>query len=189
MMNDRKLRKIILKSLPIETERLILRYIEPGDVYDMYEYASRNDVCEFLLWRPHVNLATTEGYIEFLQKRYKKGLYADWALELKESGKMIGTCGYAHINSESAECEIGYVLSPEYQGNGYMTEAVNAILELTFDVLELESARLRIISENESSIRLAKRMGFKHTESIQMDIKEEKRDVDIYSITKNEYKK
>lgn len=186
-MTGRKMRKTLLSSIPLETERLIIRYIGTDDAYDMFEYASVPEVTEYLLWDPHVNLEATEGYIEFLQKRYKKGLYGDWALELKENRKMIGTCGYAMINSREKKCEIGYVLSPEYRKHGYMTEAVKAILDLTFEKLQFESASLRIISENIDSVKLAKRMGFSFEHEFEMEIKGAIRKVSHYVITRGEY--
>lgn len=183
------MRKTLLSSIPLETERLTIRYIQTDDAYDMFEYASIPEVTEYLLWDPHVNLEATEGYIEFLQSRYKKGLYADWALELKENQKMIGTCGYAMINSREKKCEIGYVLSPLYRKQGYMTEAVRAILDLTFKKLQLESAALRIISENIDSVNLARRMGFSFEYETEMEIKGVIRKVSHYVIIREEYMK
>ncbi len=186
-MTERKMRKTLISSLPLESERLIMRYIEVDDAYDMYDYASLDEVCEYLLWSPHLNVAATEGYIEFLQKRYRKGLYADWAVVLKENGRMIGTCGYAKIDGKEKSCEIGYVLSPKYRNRGYMTEAVTSLLELSFNVLELDKAVLRIISENKASVKLAKRLGFKYSGSVNMCIKEKYRNVDYYELSKSEY--
>ena len=190
-MTERKIRKLLLKSIPLETERLVLRYIKPEDASDMFEYASLPEVCEFLLWSPHINIQATEGYIEFLQKRYIKGLYGDWAIEHKQEKKMIGTCGYASVNSYLGTCEIGYVLSPCYRGQGYMTEAVEAVLKLTFEVLGMESASLRIINENSASKKLAERVGFslEQIEYKEMQIKDRYRDIAHYSITKTEYER
>ncbi|MBO5870768.1 MAG: GNAT family N-acetyltransferase [Clostridia bacterium] len=181
----------MLKSIPIETERLILRYIESEDADDMFEYASIPEVCEYLLWSPHVNIEATKGYIEFLQKRYVRGLFGDWAVVLKEENKMIGTCGYAHIDSRVNQCEIGYVLSPKYRNKGYMTEAVNAVLELTFEKLGMLNAKLRIIKQNYDSIRLAEHIGFKLDEIIEseMEIKGVMRDIAHYSMSKAEYER
>ncbi len=186
-MNERKMRKLLLKELPLESERLVIRYIELKDAYDMYEYASIPDVCEYLLWDPHINLAATEGYIEFLNKRYLRGLYADWAVVLRDTGKMIGTCGYAMIDTSENYGEIGYVLSPYFRGKGYMTEAVKAVLELSFEKLGLSKALLRIIAENTASKRLAERLGFAVEGYSKMEIKGRERDIVHYSITKEQY--
>ncbi len=188
-MTNRGMRKQLIKSIPIETKRVILRYITLSDAYDMYEYASRPQVSKYLLWDPHINVAATEGYIESLQKRYKKGLYADWAVVLKENNKMIGTCGYSSFDSKDKTCEIGYVLSPDYQKHGIMYETVNAVLHLTFDVLELKEARLRIIAENTASRRLAERLGFEMDRIVdaEMFIKGRYCDIVHYKMTKDDY--
>ncbi len=189
-MTARKLRKALIKSTPLETDRLIIRNIAPSDAEDMFEYSSIDDVCEFLLWSAHINVDVTKGYIEFLQKRYIRGLYADWAVTLKDTGKMIGTCGYANINSREKSCEIGYVLSPYYRGKGYMTESVLEVLKLTFDELKLESAHLRIINENVASKRLAERIGFvlDRIGYSEMEIKGVRRDIAHYVMTAEAYK-
>lgn len=188
-MTERKLRKHIQKAVPIETERLILRYIESNDANDMYEYASREDVCEFLLWEPHINVDATKGYIDFLKKRYSKGLYADWAIELKEKAKMIGTCGFANINTAENIAEIGYVLSPFFRKKGFMTEAVCAIIRLSFEILDFDAVKLRIMSENERSIKLAEKLGFERSDLTVMEVKGKKRDIAHYILTKDEYDK
>lgn len=188
-MTERKIRKLLLAALPIETDRLTLRYITADDAYDMYEYASIPEVSQYLLWHPHINLAATEGYIEALQKRYLRGLYADWAVVLKKTGKMIGTCGFAALDNTHKTCEIGYVLSPLYRGCGYMTEAVQAVLDLTFRSLKLEKAVLRIISENRPSLDLAERLHFRPEYRTNMIIKDIEREVIYYVLMNTEYKK
>ncbi len=188
-MNERKLRKLVLKAVPFETERLIIRPIEVGDVNDMYEYARLDDVCEYLLWSPHLNSDVTLGYIEFLQQRYKKGLYADWAIVLKNNNKMIGTCGFANVNTHDNFCEIGYVLSPIFRNKGYMTEAVNKLVELSFNTFGFDTVKLRIIKENADSIRLAKRLGFIFECESEMEIKEKLKTVCHYVLKKENYYK
>ena len=136
-MNERKIRKLMLSSIPLIGDRITLRYIGLSDAYDMYEYASLPEVCEYLLWSPHINLTATEGYIEYINERYKKGLYADLAVVLNDTGKMIGTCGFALLDLKEKFGEIGYVLSPFYRKKGYMSEAVDMILKFSFDMHKL----------------------------------------------------
>ena len=188
-MTARKIRKLLRKILPIETKRLIIRQIEYDDAYDMYDYASREEVCKYLLWSPYLNVSAVEGYIEYVQKRYLRGLYADWAVALKENNRMIGTCGFVNIDTLNEECEVGYVLSPDYWGNGYMTEALEAVLQIAFIVFELNAVKLRIINENTASKKLAERSGFKLETVLyaSMEIKGEMRDIAHYKITKEEY--
>ena len=190
-MTARKIRKTLIKSIPIETERLTLRYISPSDAEDMFEYSCIDEVCEYLLWSPHINVDVTKGYIEFLQKRYLRGLYADWAVVITETGKMIGTCGFADLNIRDKSCEIGYVLSPYFRSKGYMTESVMAVLKLAFETLQLNSARLRIIDENVASKKLAERVGFAldRVGYQELEIKGVRRDIAHYIMTLDMYEK
>ncbi|MBE6691728.1 MAG: GNAT family N-acetyltransferase [Ruminococcaceae bacterium] len=188
-MTQRKLRKLLLSSIPFETERLIIRQVNINDAEDMYEYSSIPEVSEYLLWSPHLNIETTKGYIISLQSRYLKGLYGDWAIELKNSDKMIGTCGYAHLDLKEKNCEIGYVLSPFFRNKGYMSEAIDAMLHLTFDVMNLEKATLRIIRENTRSINLAEKKGFVLETSVYLEIKGEVKEVLHYTLTNDKFQK
>ena len=180
---------MLLHSVPIETERLIIRNIAESDAYDMYSYASRTEVTEYLLWDPHSDISVTRGYIESIDRRYMRGLYGDWAVVLKENGRMIGTCGYANIDSLLMKCEIGYVLSPDYRGKGYMTEAVNAILALSFGTFGFETAELRIMQGNVRSAALAQRAGFRLERVVrdEITVRDVPRTIMHYILTREEY--
>ncbi len=77
-MDNYKYRKIFSDLPVIETERLILKKVVPENANDMYAYSSLDQVTRYLLWNPHLNIEETKGYIDYLQKQYRKGNYADW---------------------------------------------------------------------------------------------------------------
>ena len=160
-MDDLLYRRFFSDLPELSTERLLLRKLRNGDVYDVNEYASREEVPRYLLWTPHLNLRETQGYLEFLQKRYRKGLHSDWGIQLRDGGKIIGTCGFASVDIPNESCELGYVLSPLYWGKGYMDEAFEAVLEAAFLRLKTHRAALRILEGNEPSERFALRHGFR----------------------------
>lgn len=56
---------IFAKIPTLETERLILRRMKPSDSEDMFEYASRPEVSEYLLWLPHTTQRFTKNYLHF----------------------------------------------------------------------------------------------------------------------------
>ena len=161
-MDTAKLRRVFSAFPELETERLLLKKIVPQNAFDMYAYASLDDVTRYLLWTPHLNIDETRGYIEFLQTRYRKGEYADWGINCKADGHFIGTIGFADLVFGDNRGEIGYVLNPEYQGKGYMREAMREIQRFAFTVLGLHRAELRIMEGNTASERLALATGFKY---------------------------
>lgn len=190
-MNNMNFRRVFRDLPKLETDRLILKKISVSDAEDMYSYASLNSVTRFLLWSPHLNIEDTRGYIEFLNRQYKKGTYADWGVFLKSEGRLIGTTGFADFDFENNTGEVGYVLNPAYQGNGYMSEAVFAVLSVAFDRIGLKRVDLRIMEENKPSMRLASRLGF-YFEKIgeePLNVKGVDRIIHYYSLTKEKWEK
>ena len=86
--------KIFTRMPRLRTERLTLRPMHTTDAYDMYEYASREDLTEYLLWSPHPSVTYTRDYLAYIESRYATGDFYDWAITLTENGKMIGTAGF-----------------------------------------------------------------------------------------------
>ncbi len=188
-MNDLLYRKLF-SSLPVlQTERLVLRRMTQSDLLDVNEYASDETVSRYLRWTPHLNLHETKGYIEFMQKRYRKGLHAEWAVALADTDKVIGTCGFSAVDLQNETCELGYVLSTAYHNQGYMTEAFCAVLKVAFDSLQAHRVTLQILQGNEASVRFAERNGFRLEGVLQkaLLIKGEYRTVLQYAMLREEY--
>lgn len=174
----------------LETERLILRRISPTDEGDFYEYASDPEVPRYLLWAPHPNLEYTREYLLYLESRYAVGDFFDWAIVLKESGRMIGTVGFTRFRYEDDCGEVGYVLSRAYWGKGYAAEAISRIIAFGFDTLSLERIEARIIEGNERSIHVAEKVGMQLEGYLRssMRVKGELRTIGIMSILRDEYR-
>lgn len=84
--------------------------------------------------------------------------FGTWLITLK-NGKILGRAGI-EVN-ENGEFVLGYMLAPEYQHQGYALEACLGILKFAEDTLELDRREITayIHSENEPSVRLAKKLG------------------------------
>ena len=158
-MQKDTVRKIFRKIPVLETDRLYLRKMKVSDFSDMYEYARLESVTRYLLWREHPDKAYTKDYLSYIQSKYRAGEFFDWAVVHKESGKMIGTCGFASLDFENNSAEIGYVLNPEFWGKGYATEAVKKVIEFGFYDLNLHRIEARYIVGNEKSRRVMEKCG------------------------------
>lgn len=180
----------LFKNIPtIETERLRLRKIQPSDAENVYEYASRPLVSEFLLWYPHENLDYTRNYLARIKKEYARKRFYDWAIALKDSDKMIGTCGFTSIYFEENSAEVGYVLSDLYWKNGYATEALREVLKFGFLVLDFDSLSAKIMSDNKASINVAKKNKFviDNARTEKLWIKNEYRTILTYVLNRRTY--
>ena len=143
----------------LETDRLILRGMRVSDTEDMFEYARRPSVTQYLTWNPHTDPAETREYLTYVGQRYRTGDFYDWAVVDRESGHMIGTCGFTSFNCPHDTAEIGYVLNPAYQGKGLATEAVRRVLDFGFGELGLHRIEAHFMEGNDASRRLMERVG------------------------------
>ena len=153
--------KVFRKMPTLYTERLILRPMRISDAEDMYEYACREDVTEYLLWSPHESIFVTHDYLAYIERRYKTAEFFDWAITLADSGKMIGTVGFTKIDVQHGCGEIGYVLNPDYHGMGLATEAARRIVEFGADVLRLHRIEAKFMRGNDASLRVMQKLGMK----------------------------
>ncbi len=188
-MDSSKYRKVFSSLPETETERLILRKIVMADANDMYAYASLSEVTKYLLWSPHLNIEETKGYIEYLQREYRRGNNADWGIVLKSTKVFIGTIGFASIDTRGNWGEIGYVLNPAYHGRGLMTEAVRAVLRVGFAYLGLHRIQARIMEGNNASMRLVENLGFRYEGTLRdsLFVKGAYRTIKIYSMLSDDY--
>lgn len=173
----------------LQTDRLTLRRMKPSDAKDMYEYAKRSDVTEYLLWEPHVCLEQTQDYLHFLQTRYRTGDFYDWAVIDKAQNKMIGTCGFANLDFPNNKAEIGYVLNPAFWGQGIAAEAVRVVMEFAFMELNVHRVEARYIAGNERSRRVMEKCGmkFEGIAKSSMYIKGQYRDIGTCAIVFDDY--
>lgn len=147
-------------DIRVETERLILRQWRDTDLQDLYEYASVPGVGEMAGWRHHESIEESRQILDMFI-RHKK----TFALELKETGKVIGSLGLEEPDpdptvGEKYGREIGYVLSKDYWGRGLMPEAVRAVTDYCFQKLKYDFLTAGYFLGNARSQRAIEKCGF-----------------------------
>ena len=175
----------------IETDRLILRKIKKSDAKDLYEYCSSPVSAKQSLWQPHEDIGVTRQYISWLLRSYKRGEYFTWGIELKETGKLIGTCSFTSVDKGYKIAEIGYGIMNSYWGNGYANEAVKAILDFGFCTVGFICINAKIMKENVPSVRLASAVGMECDGLLRNGVycKGEAHDVYVFSMLDTDYKR
>ncbi|MBQ9086406.1 MAG: GNAT family N-acetyltransferase [Clostridia bacterium] len=182
----------IFSDIPmLETPRLLLRKMKVSDAEDMFDYAKRPDVTAYLLWSPHTSRSYTEDYLRYLQSRYALGEFYDWAVVDRESGRMIGTCGFTHIDLAHRCGELGYVLNPDFHGHGLGTEAAERVLDFGFDRLELHRIEARFMRGNDVSLRVMEKLGmtFEGYRRDAMWVKQQYRTVGTCAVLADEHRR
>lgn len=92
--------------------------------------------------------------------RYREDGYGLWAVELRETGVMIGQCGLTsqHILSQDV-IEVGYLFRREQWGNGYAVEAASACRDYAFEQLGADRVWAQVRDSNVASMNVAIRLG------------------------------
>lgn len=161
-----------IKGKQIETERLILRAFLESDLEDFYEYASVEGVGEMAGWKHHESIEESK---EILCRFIEKDI--DFAICLKENGKVIGSFGINEYGMEGALTEfdgyrgreIGYVLSKDYWGRGLMPEAVKAVMDYLFNDLDYDFLLCGYYNFNSQSKKVQEKCGFKPYRALKME--------------------
>ena len=155
---------IDITGVILQTERLILRPWRETDLQDFFEYASVEGVGLMAGWPAHESIEKSREILG----RFIAGKHT-FALELKKSGKVIGSLGIE--SSERRQLpepyasqlgrELGYVLTKDYWGLGLMTEAVKAVIPYCFTECGCEFLTINYYQENQRSARIAEKCGFR----------------------------
>jgi ribosomal-protein-alanine N-acetyltransferase len=180
----------VFSDLPtIETNRLILRKVQVGDLNDMYEYTSDPIVTEHTSWDYHKSIEETKKWIEFTLDCYVKKKVTNWGMVHKDTQKFIGSCGFAWWNIEHSKAEIGYVMNPRFWGQGLMTEAINKVIDFGFTRMELNRIEATCKPVNIGSWRVMEKSGMQLDGVLRqyMKLRDEFIDVRLYSILKSDF--
>lgn len=149
------LEKFIIKTLSTEHYQLLFNYynynkhhLEPWEPKRNKNYYS----LDFHINRTNdrLNLINNKKSMHFvLLNNYKT--------------KIIGVCNYTHIEKE--ECWLGYSISRDYQGKGFMFKALKYTNKFMFNNFKINTINAGIMKTNIRSIKLINRLSFKKTDN------------------------
>lgn len=152
----------------LQTDRLILRRSVPGDAGAISAYRSDPEVHRYQGWErtdPH-------GISEEIQEMADRapgehGGWVQFSLVERDGGTLVGDVGMSPADGEPGVIKVGYTVAPAFQGRGYGTEAVAALVAYAFDTLGADVVRAYASAENVASIRVAEKVGMALVERIE----------------------
>lgn len=154
-----------------ETKRCIIRELTMDDIDALFDLYSKPGITDFVepLYDYDKECEYEKAYIEHMYGYYEYGM---WLVFSKETGELIGRAGlenrdYCDESSNAeiqrtyhSEMELGYVIAPEYQRQGYATEVCKAILDYAWENLAPERINCLIDERNYPSRKLVEKLGF-----------------------------
>jgi RimJ/RimL family protein N-acetyltransferase len=140
----------------IATRRLLLRRPKSADAVAKYEYGRDPEVARYMDWVPHASLADAVAFVEDAASRWDSGEEYSWVITVRPDNRAIGSVA-CHVRGHAAE--LGYVLSRDYWGRGYATEAAEAVLEWAATLEGVFRIWATCDIENAASVRVLEKIG------------------------------
>jgi len=174
----------------IETERLLLRRLDENDVDEVLALRGNPETMKYIPRPLAKSKEDALEHIAMIEDKIVNNIGINWGITIKGSPKIIGIIGHYKISPENHRAEIGYMSFPEFNGKGYMTEAIKAVLAYGFEQMDLHSVEAIIDPENIASERVLQKNGFvKEAHILENELWEGKfLDTVIYSLLRRNWK-
>ena len=146
----------------LETTRLRLRHFVDSDLLAFMGYRNDPEVARYQSWE-NISEPGARAFIQ-AQKEIQPGIPGQGfqiAIELKETGGLIGDCYFTMNELDRRQAEIGFTLSRAFQGQGFATEAVSCFLNYAFLTFNLHRIIAITDCENTASAALLERLGMR----------------------------
>lgn len=118
----------------LKSEDLVIREFTFNDDFDLFEMCSDKDTAITAGWKPHPSIEVSRNMIATFI--YEKDTYA---IVLKNTSEFIGTISlYDNKCRDTASREIGFCINKRFRNKGYVTQAIDSMLNYVFDILNVD---------------------------------------------------
>lgn len=181
-----------LYDLPVlDAGDYILRAIETSDAPDIYDYARRECVTAHMLWSAHKSVEDALKFIRFTAEMNIGKKQMDWAVVDKKNNRVIGAICVIARAADGEVMEIGYVLHPDFWGQGITACAARAVRDFVFTNTKCVRLEGHYFAENTASGRVMEKIGM-NFEGLHRKAKKQHdtwRDECVHAITREQWEK
>lgn len=148
-------------GIPVEiakTDQLLIRETIDSDISELYRIGTDQAVRKYIApMQPTLEeeIVYTKAYVRHMYAFYDFGLWTVLEKDAYGQERVIGRAGLFPSERLAGQIEMGYMIAPECQGNGYGKETAETVLRYAFNVLDLEEVHLFAEKENKASVKLA----------------------------------
>jgi ribosomal-protein-alanine N-acetyltransferase len=145
----------------LETPRLVLRELVPEDAPAVLVIRGDYEVTKYNGGMNYTRVDQAQALVASIRDAYRDKRSVRWGITLKGGDDtVIGVCGFNYWIRADHRASIGYDLARAHWRQGYMTEAIRAILAFGFDAMALKRIEADASSPNIGSIRVLEKVGF-----------------------------
>ena len=144
----------------LESERLRFRRLTNEDASEIFALRGNPETMKFIPRPLATTIEDALNHIKVINDKIDGNIDINWAVTEKGSDKYIGIMGFYRTQPEHFRTELGYMITPENNGKGYVTEAVKTLLNYAFNTLNFHSIEAVIDSRHVASERVLQKNGF-----------------------------
>ncbi|MCG2586054.1 GNAT family N-acetyltransferase [Massilia sp. TS11] len=173
----------------LSTARLELRRLNLNDAPAMFALFSDPAVMRYWSFAPWTEMAQAEACIRQALADYDSASAMRMGIVLKSSGELIGNCSLYNFHLQNRRCDTGYLLAQAHWGQGYLHEAMTALIDYAFNTLALIRIEADIDPRNTASARALQKLGFRHEGHMRERwiVNGEVCDTDFYGLLRREW--
>jgi ribosomal-protein-alanine N-acetyltransferase len=149
------------EPVTLTPDRLVLRPLVAADAADLFTIFSDPAVMRYWSSTAWDSLQQADNYIASADAGIASGSDLRLGITLAGSGKLVGQVALYRFDQQNRRCDVGYALGRAHWGQGYLAEALGAMLGHGFAALGLNRVEADIDPRNVASAKVLERMGFK----------------------------
>jgi len=150
-------------QLPVETDRLILRIFDRGDIDAVMSYHALPEVQRYLDWKAR-DKVEVQAAIKAMSEQVtlqRPGDILSLAVIRKADKHLLGQVSLRWADATAGQGEVRFVFGKAYSGQGYATEAVSRMIDIAFDYFGMHRVFARCDARNTRSAKLLTRLGMR----------------------------
>jgi len=137
-----------------------MRWTSEDDIDALYEVFSDPRVMRYWSSGPLQNREAAAAMQREIKQNNLRDSAWKWGLALRDTNTLIGTVTLFNLSVSNGRAEIGYAMGTAFWGQGYMNEALTALIVHAFDVMNFRRLEADVDPRNTASIRTLERLGF-----------------------------
>lgn len=174
----------------LETERLLLREMQPHDVSSLLRLFGNPEVVRFIEMQPIKTHEQADEWMKWMGGFFSAKDGLRWGIVSHEDmDTLIGSAGLHNWNREAHYAKIGCEIAYSHWSNGYATEVLTKLVEFGWNYMKLNRIEADIIAGNTSSMRVMEKLGFRHEGTLRQRVLKGGKyyDVNIYGLLRCDY--
>ena len=144
----------------LEAPRVRLRWLAAGDVDALFDVFSDRVMMRYWSSPAMAERSEAAALLARIHQQFADKAGFQWGIERKDDGRILGTCTLFNVHVANMRAELGYALASAYWKQGYMREALTALIDHAFGPMKLRRLEADVDPRNVNSMQILDKLGF-----------------------------